>query len=407
MEYIKSTLWEINKSFSTRALGFILALTNIYSYFNWQYHSTAFQGLISGASHVCWPFFKSCDTAFLLTASQINIVFGAFTFFSTLAVLSFLSSRLLAVGWLAMLIALVLKSVLYLQDYRFSSNVHYILFIVHFCYLLFPQRKLLFKFLVLAFYLNTGLLKINSEWLSGSQVLADSTLDLKALQLLSMAILLIECVVPFGLFFKHKQFRLVSLITLMCYNIFIWASGGGFYALVQLSFLVVFALEALEFNRYDDSLLVYQSYIRPEPTKVWIPVIVTFYAMMQLLPILFETTQASGSEGHLLSLNPIRAKFQCENITYINQSKKIEHIELFDQGQSGQCDPYIIYRKIKSICDEQKSKADFKGITEIFIQKHNKSKQPSQIFKIDNFCDENIKYTSIRSKKWMVTTTTN
>src|SRR5690606_26596368 len=61
--------------------------------------------------------------------------------------------------------------VLLVADYRFMGNYHYMPFLVSTVFLFIPQKKTTILYTIVIFYISAGLLKLDTEWLSGSALL--------------------------------------------------------------------------------------------------------------------------------------------------------------------------------------------------------------------------------------------
>lgn len=393
MEWIKSNLWEINKSFSTKALGVLLSLTNIFTYLYWQYWFTP---VFDSASKTAWPIFYPIADLMTLPVGFLKVLMALFLFFSTLAALGMFSARLLAPAWGSLVISFFIKIVIYTQDYNLISNTQNLLILLHLVFLFFPQKKWTVHSLVILFLVNLGLLKLNSNWLSGDILKWHLPSPESTRHFLATMSFLVEMIAPFGLLFRNWQVKVVSLLLLFADSIFIGAFYNQFDAVILSTLLGSFVFQQIEaMRRYDD--VIYQTYIRPEPTFFWLPVFIIFYLTLQLGPRWLYPDAHQRYEGLLFSTVNLKSHQVCEVHGFESSKRHLKKLNL--DLNTSDCDFYQLYHKLKQQCQTIGSSSKL----EVYVKANDLYNNLTKQVQTKDFCDSNIKFSALGNNQWITT----
>lgn len=393
MEWIKSNLWEINKSFSNKALGILLSLTNIFTFLYWQYWFTP---IFTASERTAWPIFYPIAELITLPSGVLQFLMALFLFFSTLAALGMFSARLLAVGWTSLVISFILKLVIYTQDYNLLSNTQNLLILLQLAFLFFPQKRWTVHSLIILFLFNLGLLKLNANWLSGDILKWHLPSPESTRHFLASMSFLVEMIAPFGLLFRNWQVKSVSLLLLFANSIFIGAFYNQFDAVILSTLLLSFVFQQIEsMSRYDH--VIYQTFIRPEPTFFWLPIFIVFYLGLQLGPRWIYPQAHQRYEGLIFSTVNLKSHQICEVHGFEVDTSSIKKIDL--KRNLGDCDFYQLFHQLKKQCSTIKSSAQL----EVYIKANDLYNNLSKTVQSKDFCNSNIKFSALGNNTWITT----
>lgn len=393
MEWIKSNLWEINKSFSTKALGVLLSLTNIFTYLYWQYW---FSPVFSAESKTAWPFFYPIADLITLPSGMLQFLMALFLFFSTLAALGMFSARLLAVGWTSLVLSFVLKIVIYTQDYNLLSNTQNLLIVLHLAFIFFPQKKWTVHSIIILYLVNLGLLKLNGSWLSGDILKWHLPSPEPTRHFLATMSFLVEMIAPFGLLFRNWQIKVASILLLFADSIFIGTFYNQFDAVILSTLLLSFVFQQIDaMRRYDD--VIYQTYIRPEPTFFWLPIFIVVYLGLQLGPRWLYPNAHQRYEGLLFSTVNLKNHQLCEVHGFESNSATIKEINI--NADTNNCDFYQLFHQLKNQC----KKISDSSKLEVYIKANDLYNKLAKQVNSKDFCNSNIKFSALGNNTWITT----
>src|SRR5262249_20474327 len=115
----------------------------------------------------------------------------------------------------------------------FRGNYHYMPFIITALYLVWPRPDRTIGFMLVAFYVSAGALKLDKEWLSGAALIAPTWLSGKLLELACAYVVILELVLVFGLLSRDRRIRWLIFAQLAAFHAYSWHVVGFFYPCVM------------------------------------------------------------------------------------------------------------------------------------------------------------------------------
>lgn len=340
--FFRKNLSEITASRSLQYFGAALFFSHLVTAFFWFKNDY-------DRSPLCWSFFPSCKTwtPFLQSiATPLIVLYGI------LAVVGmglFLFRKPKAACVLFAFLS-IFKLIFHLSDYRLMGNYHYMSHIINFLFLFFLDKKNTIRLFIVLFYFSAGLIKFNTDWLSGEAMLREPLIKGKLLELSCAYVIVLELAFSFLLLSKDKRLRIFALIQFIAFHIFSWHIVGYFYPTILFSMLTIFILAREPFQW-------------PRPLTNTAAAAIMMLA--QLYPLIFEPQSSLNGRGRILSLNMLDSRAVCETRLFITYKNKIvEYNPTFpNYGIRIHCDPVLILDTVKKTCADMKDQSGFVDIT--------------------------------------------
>ncbi len=334
---------EIKNSESLQIYGAFLGLIHLLTAYSW------FSVSLSDPA-VCWPFFENCQFTSQILKSVWSPLIGLYGIFSIMCVFFFFKKHIrFAFGLFAILTCF--KFLIQVSDFRLMGNYHYMSQIISLLFLFSSHKKNSIKIFLVFFYVSAGLIKFNSDWLSGAAMLAQPWISGKWLEWACAYVIVLELIVSWFLLSPNKYLKQWALFQIVIFHLFSWHIVGYFYPLIMLSLISAF-------------------FLFPEPMEPikniskaqWAVVVV--FCMAQAYPLIFEKYSSLNGRGRILSLNMLDAKAVCETRLFIKHKDYIvEYQPQFSQaGVRIQCDPLLVVRRVDAICKDQALLPTFEDI---------------------------------------------
>lgn len=385
MSWLSIQIDEISKSKALLRFGLFLSFINIIYYIIWTYPQNIILQYYSDKVNLCWSFIDDCSTVQLTSPEAIQFLFNLILGTSILTAFAFLLGRFLNFAWFALIGLSLLRAFVLLQDYRLMSHLHYMLFVLTAVFLFAPFKKKMLKWFLVIFYLNLAMLKLNSEWLSGYNLSPAGIVDYK-LELIAAAIVILLALLPIGLLVKSSRIFLTSVIGLFLFHVTTWAFTLQAEQGIYILFLIYFIYTRSDLPNSGLSL-DFQSYIKPLPNPVIVPIIIVTYIAIQFSPF---------------SMQNQKAVKDCDLVTFLNYKNEIFEKTLFENtalNKTLTCDPFVIYRYTKELCNSHKNDKNFEGI---FQQYSAVGFDAANFYRLDNFCSKEINFLSTGgSNNWI------
>ncbi|NQZ01065.1 MAG: hypothetical protein HRT45_10415 [Bdellovibrionales bacterium] len=400
MEFLRANLWEVKKSTTLRLFGLILSLGHVLVFLSWAWEGNLPIALMSSKAQMCWPILEDCEFTRVLSVPLLRFVYGCYFGFAILTGLLMLSTRIVGAAWFSMLLTTFMMMLLYFQDYRLSSNVIYLQLLCSFIWLFIPNKTPTLKAIALSYFFAKGLIMLSPEWLIGKWYLEHADLPKKFAEWLAAISTMVVFICPVALFFKDLRYFLVSFLTLQAYLISSLFIGNfiepGILALVTL----LFALDLYEQRKLEREF-IYQSFIRPEPSKIWPWVVVSLFWFAQVVPRApIQWPSYVNHFGTLYSLNPIPPHRECVQYGFFIYDSGIKEIPanlMSTQLNESQCDPYLHFLRLKELCSEKKSEPGFKTIESFFYARGLKDPAYKAEFEAADLCKPNTSFKDLKA----------
>lgn len=388
-EWIKANLWEIGQSTALRNLGALLALTHVLTYMSWSHSSSYLFSIGHKGPSLCWSFLPQCMKLNPFLPGQGHALLVAYLVISILAVLVFFGERWVGLGWFLLILAFGIKSFFQLLDHSLTANIHVVLFFIQTVFLFIPQKRRVIKSLVIVSYLTLGFLKLNEDWMAGFWLTAKiDMLPDKGAEWAAAVSALVELIAPWLLLSRQWQKFASGLGALLLYHITAWVFLDFLEPAVYSCFLLFFAVSFFEQRRLEREHL-YQSYIRPEPSRAWVPFGIAVFLAFQFLSVWIVSPTLADNPLHMTK-HPIPVK--CQQFTFASFEKELRELpsHVADSSSSEEtCHPNLRFQTIQAECEEVRKEPGFSHLSSYFLKRSLSQEKFQRIFEIKNICDRN------------------
>lgn len=390
IDFFKRQVQEIYHDKGLQLYGFFLSLTHIWSFLYWQrgdffIHSQS--GLNSEA--LCFPFFPNCDVwRGLLSMNQWSLVLWTYGLISFVVALLFLSQKKRNLAYWGFTFITLIKVSLHLSNYNFMGNYHYMIHGLSFLFLWAPHKKQIIKYFLVAFYVSSGLLKMNIDWLSGAAMISPPWLNDKLLSLSLFYVVLLELVLVFGLLSSKKWLRWLTLLQLLAFHAFSWHIVGFFYPLVMFSLLSLFFIdEYREFKGQIQIPSLGQDLMRGQAAKSTYLLLLIFW-LLQVSPHLITSDPSLSGAARLSSLNMFDAKAECHPLLVVHKEKELIHMDrpLRSLGVRLNCDPLVYLNQAHKLCRKQQESPEFKRLSLSLFSKRVTDYEYTKVLDLQDVC---------------------
>ena len=187
---------------------------------------------------LCWPFFPDCYRFHVLTPNQAMALVVLLGTLAILFALAFLT-RKVALGWGLLLSAFALDAMIVAQDFQFRRNQHYMLFWTTLVFLVLPRKRQVLRFLIVSFYFWAGRLKLNQDWLTGSQV-ANIALPPSLVPAACKYVIFLEMVLSWGLLQPWQWLFWLAFSQFVLFHLISISVVGYYYPVLMAGILCIF-----------------------------------------------------------------------------------------------------------------------------------------------------------------------
>lgn len=404
MEFFKSSIWEIKTASSLKILGGMLAAGHLIQFLFWQTTGQLPLQYALETSPMCWPLFDSCTWLRILPLAVLKVFLYAYAFFAFSSLFFFFFTRFTGFAFFLLVCTFVPGFILYIQDYRLSSNPGYVLFLFTFFYMLVPGKARLFRLFVVSFFIASGLMKLSPEWLSGSWFMQHWPIHAKLAEWLAVLSTLIELIASAALLLRDARYFWTGWITLFSYLCLQWWAMGYFGPTLFLGFLIFIGAQDLEMRKSDREF-IYQSFIRPEPTKLWTNILMlAFWLSLAAAHFHFPGRHLLLPISSVFAPHPVASTETCEQSTYAIYKSHTDEIEVparAGRPETMQCSPYLRFLDIKSLCQNHASDPDFQTIASFLSIRRLRDSHYKNAFEVRDFCNSNVTFKSLGLSTWI------
>lgn len=364
-------------------MGVVLALSHIISYLYWNFHILHFQ-----SQKILWPFsFWKGVSQYQTELEALWIILA----FLTIAAFTFIPHAV--VGWILLTLTFLFKESLYFTDLSYSENSQYILTLLHIIYLFLPNKRTTIKFFIPLIFLNQALLKWNPQWLSGEFFMETLSLPQNISHPLSVLILVLESLVPWGLLLRSRKLFVIALLTTA--SILFLSPYTEFYIIITLLILTYYLFDRME--TASSQSISFKKYFGPVPHPTWTLLHLGLYVTLQLIPWVVYKNPTGKFNGFLFALEPgsIEEEQDCTSTLVASHASKHQVISLFETPRHT-CEIYKIYQLAKKQCLNEE--------TQLFlnVQKQAPASPILVLVNESHFCDPQITFSIWAPNSWQI-----
>lgn len=353
---------------------------------------------------VCWPFFQSCADFRFFGAEGLGVWLWLIGGLGALACAAFLSGRV-GLGYVSLAAATLLKIGFVLLDFRLRRNQHYMAVAVSLVFLLWPYKRDAIRLLIVGFYFWAGMLKLNTEWLSGSALYRPVWFFEGPWLVAACAyVVALELVIVWGLLDRRPWIFWPTLAQLVVFHIFSWPVVGYFYPILMGLILLIHP-----FARWwpvgadaEGSLL---SRLLHRRVAGWSTVPFVVFTLLQLGPALvYPGDTALTGEGRFLSLHMFDALPVCDRAVTIHYaSGKEGRVVPVATSARVHCDPWVLFAHAAEACRVVAEEPEH-GIVDadLYLASRRTSQETMRVIVDEkNVCTRGLHYDWWRHNDWI------
>lgn len=359
---IPTNIEEISRSQALRLFGVALALLHLASFFFWR--ESFLDRMRNPLDFLCWPFFPACGVTRSLPFEFWRIFFVLYGLLSLVTAAFFWARRVPAAWWCLFGLTLV-KWLFQILDYRGMGNYHLMFSLVSIVYLFLPDKISSLRFLVILFYLASGIQKFNVEWLSGA--LLENSLLIRSqvvLWLGTSAVLFLEMIVVWFLLAKSTWLRWGALLSFVGFHLISSVWVGFYFPTVMIGILLIYPLTWRESP--PSGILEKNNTPKAWPSRAFL----LFFSILQILPFFVSAGGGLDARSRFLSLNMYDLRPQCEQRIYLRYLDHIvEYVPFFSPVIKLQCNTVSFRSEMSRICSEESLRPDFVGVDAVMVSK--------------------------------------
>jgi len=392
----------VRGSTALRWYGACLAAIHLLTFVYWDLGGFAAR-ILGDRSPVCWPFFEDCSSAHVLSKHGVETALWLYGIGASATILAFTRRRYVGVALVLLTAVNLAKGALFILDYRFMGNYHYMPFIITALYLMWPRPEQTIGFVLVAFYVSAGALKLDKEWLSGAALIAPTWLSGKLLELACAYVVILELVLVFGLLSRHRWVRWVTVGQLAIFHAYSWHVVGFFYPCVMGLLLAWYPLRWLEVPE-EDGLGGRLANGRAGAATY---AILALYAAAQLAPTLFSGDSAITGEGRIFALNMMDAKVECDHFQLVRTTVG-DHVVIeetterrTDVGVRIKCDPIRFWNIARTACREHAALGDDARIDAYLDARRTTDPAYRSVFAVEDICNAAPHFDIWRHNSWL------
>lgn len=352
-------------------------------------------------SAICWPFFEDCFRYRPLTADQITTLILVGGALSGLGALLFLWRRC-GQAWALLLAVNVLRTLILVQDYTLRLNQHYFLSFAALLFLFFPGKRNLLRYYLVFVYFWAGILKLNSEWLSGAALYADPLWVSKSLIPASAVyVVILECVLIWGMLSRRRWIYWTTLLQLCLFHLVSFPVVGFFYPVLMYLLLTIFPLTYFTQGGPGSRSLL-QSLVRGrEPLTTY--VFLLLFGGLQLMPKLMPGDEAVTGEGRLFAIHMFDARTVCEGAIIARHADgPVRVIEIPSiKTPRIRCDPAAYFSIARRTCWERRGDDTFIDVDFVLRSRRQTTAQLRTVVDVRGFCSQSPSYRMLRPNRWI------
>ena len=381
MSWLRSNVWEIQRSRLLSFLGAILSLLHVINYFYWVNRSQILNPT-HNSTLMCWDFTRHCGPLLNLAPHFFAAFLTAYLALSCFAVLAFISRRLTGLAWAMLFGANLIKLFFYLSDASLAIDVQALLLFINFGFLFVPSKAQLARFSILIYYFVAGLRELSPDWLTGKALQGVFPLSMKGLEWVAAFGIIARWTLPLLLLSPIGQHLAIGVIGLLTFHIANFYFRSDYESVVMGTFVIFFLLDYFEQKRTERESL-YQSYALPEPSKLWWPVFVGVFIVAQIPAVSKE------SALQFLKVEGPAAIADCVQITFANYDNRIEQLAVeAPLGLKPQlkCMARIAYNSARGLCHDLAKDPSFRSLSTYFLSRGLSEARMKTVFAEDNIC---------------------
>jgi hypothetical protein len=390
---MRGNVAEIAADPALRLYGAALAATHVLGFLYWRFHHRISVALDPRTDPICWPFFEDCWRWRLLDPGTVDAVLWVYVAAAVACMALFPWRRLDGIAWVVLLALTVAKLLLLVQDYRLRLNQHYMALWVLAVFLFVPGKRRALTWLVVAFYVWAGTLKLGPDWLSGAGLRGGRPLFVpeEYLPLACAYVVVLELLIVFGLLSRRAWLFWPALGQVVLFHVASWPIVLFFYPTLMLAILTIFPLTR-----------VFPAPAETTPAWPAWAVVVTF-SLLQLPPLFMPGDAAVTGEGRLFALHMYDAPVVCQGSATLHDAAgatRTMELQPFLPTRL-YCDPIVYLGMANALCRRRAELGDVRDLDLLLRSRRAGEKELRTIVSVERFCRAQPTYDLWRHNGWI------
>ena len=319
----------------------------------WWSGGRAAHHLSADVDPICWPLLQDCFAGRRIMAAQLDWLLPAMLI-GSVAVAALFALRRVRLGCTGLVLLKLAELMVLFGDFRLRGNQHMMALLALVVFLAAGRgRRDALRVLLVTIYFAAGLLKLNTEWISGAGLYRPLWLfDTPALITAACVyVIVLELGVVWGLLAHRRWVFWGAFAQYIVFHVFSWPVVGFFYPLVMFGLLVIFpACRLWDAPAEARPSLLCRLLTGRAPAAAYVTLAV--FALLQLPPVLTPGDAAVTGEGRITALHMFDARVRCRSFLRLHDGRRAPR----EMGLNGRlneriaCDPWVILSRARTVC---------------------------------------------------------
>lgn len=403
--YFRRQIDEIASDRALRWYGVALALVHVLTIKYWIL-SRAMLDVAPAAEPICWPLVPSCSQFRVISVHGVNLLLVASAITALGLSVCFLVRRITVLGYWGLVGLTLFKLAVMALDFRLRLNQHYMAIAAAGVFLLMPGKRDALRALIVLFYFWSGTLKLNREWISGSDLYRPLWFfHGKGIVVACVYVVVLELFISWGLLARRHWIFWGALAQFFVFHLVSWAVVGFFYPLLMFLILSIYPLcrltQADEVGESSGMLARLWRGRERWPTYATMGV----FSLLQLVPWAYPGDTALTGEGRLYALNMFDAQASCDAYAIIRaadgSSRRMDlKLPLFARIV---CDPIVYFNRARNLCRARDAATiAFADLDLHLDSRHANDSVLTPIVAVQGFCAQHLHYDPFLHNDWIL-----
>lgn len=406
IRYFRRQVDEIASDRALRWYGVALALVHVLTVEYW-IRSNAILDIERGAEAICWPLVPSCSQLRVVGPYGLHLLLVVSSVAALGVSLCFLVRRITVLGYWGLVGLTLFKLAVLTLDFRLRLNEHYMAFAAVGVFLLVPGKRSALRGLIVLFYFWSGTLKLNYEWISGSDLHGPLWLfHGKGIVIACVYVIVLELLISWGLLARRNWIFWGALAQFLVFHLFSWPVVGFFYPLLMFLILSIYPIlrltDAAEVGERSGMLARLWHGRERWPTYATMAA----FSLLQVVPWAYPGDTALTGEGRVYALHMFDAKASCNAyavIRAVDGSSRRMDLKMALAVRIV-CDPIVYFNRARNLCRARDAGTiAFADLDLHLDSRHATDSVLTPVIAVDGFCARHLHYDPFRHNDWILT----
>ncbi len=403
--FLKKQIQEIQNSKILRFYGIFLGLTHVLTFFYWN-QSSFFVNSQSplNSDPLCYPFFPGCDFFQHLVPTAVwQVVLFSYLLISLFSIWCFLNKNQTKKAFFLLMSGTFIKLILYLSNYGFADDHHFMIHLVLLLYLFVPHKKTTIGYLIPAFYVAAGFSKINSDWLGATPLHIPWVSD-SFPQAVPIYIIFLQAFLGPALLSAHRWLCWLILLELLAFHALSSLTVGFYDPLLMICLLSLFFMD--EFFDFWPSVsgqgfntkLFIRKLFKPKTKshlklffngkeKISVYICLFVFTFLQVVPSILVNHPHLSGVPQMFSLNLSWSKNRCKVLLMTHRKGESVHLaKPVVKKDHLNCNPIVYLNQAHQLCRKNQKFMEFKSLSLSLVAKRTGESQYKKILDIQDVC---------------------